>query len=124
MSRERSTNAPGRSWHAGNCGPDYHVESMRKKRHGNLWDRPRAVDTTAASIRMRAMVDEMPLRQSQGRDPHDKVTLELPLWSDPNPLREAAEGCWIEGKDAASWLLLMEWAGMPIGIEESCNASR
>lgn len=51
------------------------------------------------------------------RDPEDNVTLPLLLPRSPGiDLVLVAEICWEDGNDWASWLLLMQWAGMPIGL--------
>lgn len=66
---------PNREYHGGNRGPDYHCDSMSQVLHGSRFARPRASDVIALHI-ARSAPEWV---KSQGRDPHDKVTRELPL---------------------------------------------
>lgn len=107
---------PNREWHIGDHGPGP-TAWAEKGPH------PRAA---FGNRDMRAMVDNVKLAPSQGRDPHDRVTRELPLEvprtafevecelaqvMDALPterLLNAAKLAEDEGRDTASWMFLME----------------
>lgn len=104
---------PGREWHPGNSGPRAPwADHTRHAQQAHNLGRPGSVVPPLAEHVARGVVQRM------GRDPHDKVTRELPLEQPVEidivirlkPMLEAGMKLAREGNDAASWLCLLHWA--------------